>query len=529
MIKKQLLQLLIVLVTVSILTACNPPPQYNAISAKVEQDKNKIGRLEEQHYNPPAPVVTETGPYVDTKPISLIREPLWLKQKVAFSGSRLPFSFYASKIVESTGALAYYDDSVDKNKTLSLQYNGTARGALDELSSAMHYHYNVDYKQNVITWSAYETTVFDVAFMPGTTDYLLGQDSGGSTGISSGSSSAEYVGLDSSDSQFSKMTGSLSIWKDMEATIKNLMSKEGSVSVSQATTSVTVRDHPQNVKAVAAYLEKLNKELSKQVRIHVQVLEVNLSNAFSYGIDWGVVRNAGQHGSKTWKLSAPLATNTLPGSTGTALTLGYAVSGEGGRYRNTNTIIQALEEQGKVRVVTQPSVVTLNNQVARLAITGQTSYIAEIATTQSDQSTETSVTPGVVTDGFTLYVLPKIRDDKVYLQITSSIANLQGIQTIDTSTGKFIDPSTPSDEDTSSDKSSSVIQVPTLSSRDFNQRSMIKSGDTLILAGFKELQSKANKSKFLWRDELGGSGGSVDNVEMVVLITPSILNDGETF
>ena len=266
------------------------------------------------------------------------------------------------------------------------------------------------------------------------------------------------------------------------------------------------------------------------------MLEVNLTDAFSYGIDWGIIRNAGQNGSKTLTLNAPMATNALPSlSTGVnPLSLGYAVSKDGGRYRNSSTLIQALEQQGKVRVVTQPSVVTLNNQVARLAITSQTSYVAEIATTQSDQSTETSVTPGVVTDGFTLYVLPKIRGDKVYLQITSSIANLQGITTINTATGKNVDPNTPSTSadsgtDTSNSSTASIIQIPTLSSRNFNQRSMIKSGDTLVLAGFKELKSEATKSKFLWRDELGGSGGSTDNKEMVVLITPSILNDGETF
>lgn len=537
MIKKQLLQLLITLGVVSLLTACNPPPQYNAISAKVNQDRSKINRVEDQQYNPPAPVVTETGAYVDITPVSLIGPPAWLNQSVAFSGSRLPFSFYSAEITGNTGALVYYDESVAKDTQLSMDYRGTVQGALDELAAKMHYIYDVDYKSNTITWSAFKTQIFDVSFMPGTTDYVLGQDSGTSTGgLTGGSSTADYVGLDSDDNQYSKLSGSLSLWTDMEDTIKNLMSTEGKVNVSQSTTSVTVRDHPQNINAISNYLDKLNTELSKQVRVQVQVLEVKLNDDFSYGINWGLIYNYGQNGSKTINLNAPLATNaaTVSGSIN-PLTLTYAVDKTtGGRFRGSSTFIQALEQQGKVRIVTQPSVVTLNNQVARLAITDQQSYVAEISTTQSDQSTQTSVTPGVVTDGFTLYVLPKIRDDNVYLQITSSLANLQGITTINTATGKVVDPTTPSTPtDSSSGGSSSnsatIIQIPTLSSRNFNQRSRIKSGETLILAGFKQLNSQTQKSKFLWRDELGASGGTTENVELIVLITPTVLHDGETF
>jgi len=534
MIREQLSKLFILLISVIVLTACNPPPQYNAISAKVEQDKNKIGRLENQDYKPPAPVVTETGPYVDTTPISLVTPPAWLKRKAQFSGSRLPFSFYATEITENTGALVYYDESVDKNETLSMEYDGTAHGALDELASKMHYYYDVDYKNNSIAWSAFQTKVLDVSFMPGTTDYVLGQDSGSSTGgLSGGSSKTDYVGLDSDDNQYSKITGNLSLWKDMESTIKNLVSTEGKVNISQATTSVTVRDHPQNVKAVSNYLDKLNIELSKQVRIHVQILEVSLTDAFSYGIDWNIVRVSGSKASKALSLVAPTATNTVPADVAAPLQLAYQVDGTNGkRYKGTKTLIQALEEQGKVRVVTQPSVVTLNNQVARLGITNQQSYIAEISTTQSDQSTQTDVTPGVVSSGFTLYVLPKIRDDKVYLQITSNIANLEDIKTIDTSTGAIVDPTaggTNTEDGGGGDSSSQVIQIPSLNARSFNQRSVIRSGNTLILAGFKQINDSANKSKFLWRDELGGSGGTALNRELVVLITPSILHDGETF
>ncbi len=53
--------------------------------------------------------------------------------------------------------------------------------------------------------------------------------------------------------------------------------------------------------------------------------------------------------------------------------------------------------------VTQPRAVALNNQVAEIRVSTDTDYLA------SSKTNETI--PGVVTDGFTMVVIPKVVDD----------------------------------------------------------------------------------------------------------------------
>src|SRR5262249_39605856 len=151
------------------------------------------------------------------------------------------------------------------------------------------YVYNV--QGNVIYWQAFITRTFDIAFMPGGTDYLMGKSSSGGSsgggGLASGGTSpggagggqvSNYVSSDYSDSEYSNLKGTLSIWKDLDATLKQLISSEGKVMVSESTTTVTVRDRPTNVELVGRYIMNLNKSLSKQVLVKVQVLEVTLEN-----------------------------------------------------------------------------------------------------------------------------------------------------------------------------------------------------------------------------------------------------------
>ena len=47
------------------------------------------------------------------------------------------------------------------------------------------------------------------------------------------------------------------------------------------------------------------------------------------------------------------------------------------------TFINALDRQGKVHVITNPQVVTMNNQMASIRITNDTSYVKSVSTTQT--------------------------------------------------------------------------------------------------------------------------------------------------
>ena len=137
----------------------------------------------------------------------------------------------------------------------------------------------------------------------------------------------------------------------------------------------------------------------------------------------------------------------------------------------------------------------------------------------SDSSlSQETLTPGTVTYGFQMYLLPKIQEDKVYLQISSVLSDLTSLQAV-TQTGQV-------DPDGSS--KASAIQVPNLAQKNFNQRSVLRNGQTLVLAGFKNLNDSNKNTSVAGLTALGGLAAQGVNEELVVLITPIILN-GDNF
>ena len=158
----------------------------------------------------------------------------------------------------------------------------------------------------------------------------------------------------------------------------------------------------------------------------------------------------------------------------------------------------------------------MNDQIASIRITQDTGYIQSITSSQFEQYQTTTITPGTVTDGFTLYLLPKIQGDNVYMQISSRIANLLSLQ-------KVSNEPTNVDSHSKNNSQFSAIEVPTIASKEFNQRSVVHTGSTLIIAGYKRLRDQTSKAKMFGLTALGGEGAQSSNVETLVLITPTIL------
>jgi hypothetical protein len=96
--------------------------------------------------------------------------------------------------------------------------------------------------------------------------------------------------------------------------------------------------------------------------------------------------------------------------------------------------------------------------------------------------------------------------DDVYLQVNADLST--------PTTGNGI---------TTIDAGSTQIQVPQITEKHFNQRAKIHSGDTLILAGMRQVKNTANANQFLKFQALGGKGSQQVNSETIVLITPIVL------
>jgi type IVB pilus formation R64 PilN family outer membrane protein len=526
----------LILSSAVMLVACHSPvynqAQGNIADVKLRQEA--LRKKQDADARGPAPLLVRQGAYVDMTPISVSGQPSWLRNHIVIRGDQLPFSYYSRTIAAGAdkNILTKFQVGLDPAQTVSISYSGTVKGALDLLASKSGYVYSV--MGNVVYWQAFVTRTFDVAFMPGATDYLLGKASGGAgtTGSSGGGSSsagaASYSTADNSASEYSSISAKLSVWEDIEASIKQMLSPDGRVTVSQATTTIIVRDRPTNVNLVAQYMVNINKNLSRQALVKVQILEVSLSNNFNFGINWGLIARAfnktpfvlnGNYGTPII-LQQTLAGAAIP-TGGLNAAANPAIDGGPGGIPSYTVLLNALNQQGKTSLVSEPRVVCMNNQVSVIRIVTQEGYAASVqntstgggGTTTAAQNTVTSqITPGSVTTGVTIYLLPKIMRDRIYLQVTADLSINNGFQNF-------------SPGQTTNNPTQASIQLPNITAKHFSQRSMIRSGDTLIMAGFRQLGNRANAMQFLRSQALGGKASQETNTETIILITPIVLDD----
>ncbi len=519
----QMSKFLLCLVLAGMLAACGPGglPLYGTTNNNTADVQAKITAARDRDFA--AQLKNPTSMSALLPPARWYSQPSWMNNSISMHGQSMPFNFWVNKALQQTGAVMSYQEDMNRNVPLSFDYTGTIRGALDKLASISGYAYTVE--GNSVSWQEFVTQTFDVSFVPGASQYMMGGQAGNTnpnySNVAAGTSSANVTTGEMLGNQYSNMQGNLSVWSDLEKTIKDMLSPDGKVMVSQATTTITVRDHPQNVSTVAEYLASMNKDLSRQVVLQVQVLQINLNKSFSYGIDWNMIQGQIEaQGGVGGNVDGTLFTSL--GADATALGgiqptgLGWGILGNG----LNKILLTALQQQGDLSVVTQPRVVTLNNQVAQIAITTQKTYLASLTTTNTvNVGSQVSLTPGVVNTGFTLYVLPKIMGRDVYLQLTSELSNLDSLTTF-TSGG-----STSGSTSTSTQNSTASIQEPTVSSKSFNQRTMVPSGACLVLAGFRQVTNETNKASYFGIDPLGGRGAQQNNTEIIVIITPTIVGD----
>ncbi len=504
-----------------LLSSCAAPP-YRDAEDRIKRSLHQIDLNKQGNDRQAPPVIILPGYYVDTSPVNLNEDPAWMRRPVILIAQGMPLDQMSDRLLRKSDVNIRYDETVQPKKLINMHYSGTVKGALDTLASKTHYYYYVDNK--ILTWSAFETRTFDISFMPGFSSYMVGRGQNGTAGFGNAYLGSGEVQSDVNDDQYSNLQAQLSVWEDLRNSLSKLVSPEGQFMISEATTTVTLRDHPDNVNAIATYIADLNKTLSQQVAIKIEVIDVNLNQEFELGINWNAIVNAID---SRFTVSAPLATaaniTTHSIINGSSSAIASFVIGKG----KHKTFIDALDLQGRVHVVTNPQVVTMNNQIASIRITNDTSYVKSVSTTSTaDVGTTSSIIPGTITDGYTLYVLPKIQGDNVFMQISSTLSDLQSITKQD-NIPAGVNPNDVLDNDNrrvSNQNSSFVaIQTPTLSQKMFNQRTKVESGDTLIIAGYRRMRDATSDAKLFGVPWLGAKASRSQNIETLVLITPIVM------
>ena len=254
------------------------------------------------------------------------------------------------------------------------------------------------------------------------------------------------------------------------------------------------------------------------------VIQVNISNADKYSLDLsatfkgrGSIKDVTGH--NTSSIDNPL----------TDLTMGISSS----RW-SVDAAMQALSQEGNTNLVTSGTVTTMNNKPAPIQVVKTQNYISQITKTNSGDSDtyDISVETEEIETGFTMSVLPRILDHgRILMFFNLTLSDLLSLDAINVSGGSSSDSSSSdktddSDSDSNSGGDSEFIQNPVIETRGFTQEVALKSGDTLILAGYERVEDSTDKKGVGSPKNtlLGGSQAATRNrTILVIMLTPVVL------
>lgn len=400
----------------------------------------------------------------------------------------------------SAGSSVFHTGASDTISGISW-VNRPLSGLLDLVAARLGLGWK--YEKGAVIIYYIDTRVYQLYSIPGKTSMETTVKSGGSSGKGGSGENAGSFSADGS-SQETEISFETDIVRDIEKALKTMVTPSlGRMSISPSTGTVTVTDRPNVLEQVKAFLDAENKRITRQVLLNVKVISVQTSDDHNLGINWNVVYDNMK--------DLTMAAGGLSAAAGVANSmLGSAriVSGD----VTAEVMINALSTQGKVSTLSSPSVTTLNLKPAPVLVGRQRTYLASIESDSSggaNGSTSQSMTPGTITTGFNMTLLPYLMEgSEMLLQYSINLSDLTGMRTIENGSGDR-------------------IEMPEVDNRIFNQSVRLRSGETLILSGFDQSSTMNGRdgrgSAKFWG--LGGGGTSAQKQDTIlVLITPVILD-----
>jgi hypothetical protein len=173
--------------------------------------------------------------------------------------------------------------------------------------------------------------------------------------------------------------GSVDVLTDLRDGVSALLSADGRLHLDRGASLLTVTDRPSRLDRIEGYLQTALRHATRQIQLETVAVEVEVPDGARAGVDWRrllqrlppTVTDGGTTGV-SW-----LHTLTFPGA-------------------SVQPMLDALSEQGRVRVVASPRVIAMNNQPAVVRI-------------EARQGLSLTVTPQIASTGIVhLSVHPRV-------------------------------------------------------------------------------------------------------------------------
>ncbi|WP_442855145.1 pilus (MSHA type) biogenesis protein MshL [Colwellia sp. TT2012] len=287
-----------------------------------------------------------------------------------------------------------------------------------------------------------------------------------------------------------------------------------SVIISPQAGLVTVRAFPKEIAAVKKFITATESHLHRQVIIEAKIMEVTLNDEYQQGIKWGKILDQVGSAEIIYSTTGNVIGNVISNTIGGVSSLAFSKQTNGSDFSG---VIELLQTQGNVQVLSSPRITVTNNQKAVIKVGEDEYFVTEVSSTITT-GTSTTTTPEVELtpffSGIALDVTPQISEDgSVILHVHSSV-------TITEEQNKVIQ------------IGSEVLILPLARSRVRESDTIIRaqSGEVVIIGGLIETYKVDIESKTPFLGDIPFLGElfksksqKMQKRELVIMLTPTVV------
>lgn len=319
-----------------------------------------------------------------------------------------------------------------------------------------------------------------------------GATAGGASGAAGGAGAAGAGGAGGAGAQGSLGPGATS---RVDAEGRRLI-------INPAAGTILVSASPQKIEEVNSLLTAIQGSIHRQVLIEARIVEVRLNQQYEFGIDWSALQSV-------LGLDFEFGTSAA----GAQLT----ISNGGDADRQVGFVLNALESQGDVNVLSAPRVSALNNQRATINVATDEVFFAVtrqpvIGPNGTTIGFNTEILPQQVAVGIVLDVHPQIAvDNTITMNIRPVITDLVEVREVRLEDG-------------------TQVTAPVIDRRETDTVVRVRDGETIVIGGLMRTSRVSRETGVPVLSKLpligrlfGGRSDEAEKRELVIFITPTIV------
>ncbi len=313
---------------------------------------------------------------------------------------------------------------------------------------------------------------------------------GGARSVAGGYGAQRRSGIDTQSGVKIESTDEVKFWENLDKELREVLNRPEDMYKAEAPIInknaglVTITATQKQMERVEKYIKKLQEKMHQQVLIDVQILAVTMNKGKTTGIDW----------SQLYKLQdIELSIHRLDSKNVTTFENGTITEGVYNGFHDVQQlisikaggslkeVIKFLQTQGDVSSLSNPKILTLNNQPALITVGTEYFYKIQqstnqqgatggiVATTQNDAIQ--SVFAGVLLD-----ITPEIASDgSITLKINPSLSE--------------------TNQDMTQTTSAERVMPPDLNRRQLSSVVTVKDGNRIILGGLINTRTTLDTNK----------------------------------